>query len=72
MQAPAGSAAEAGNAPVEAASKAAPKAVAAADDDLPFDADDAPAAAAPVQTANKPAQKAEDILAMIRARQTKQ
>lgn len=40
----------------------------AADDDVPFDTEDAPAASAPVA---KPAssQKAEDILAMIRSRQ---
>ncbi len=41
------------------------------DEDPPFDTDDAPAASAPVQAAAKPAQKAEDILAMIRARQAK-
>jgi hypothetical protein len=40
------------------------------DEDPPFDADDAPAASAPVQTA-KPSGNAQDILAMIRARQTK-
>ena len=40
-------------------------------DDPPFDVEDAPAATAPVQAAAKPAQKAEDILAMIRARQAK-
>ena len=43
-----------------------------ADEDPPFDTDDTPAASAPVQSASKPAQKAEDILALIRARQTKQ
>ena len=37
----------------------------------PWEDDDAPAASAPVQTAAKPTQKAEDILAMIRARQNK-
>jgi hypothetical protein len=37
----------------------------------PWEDDDAPAAAAPVQTAAKPTQKAEDILAMIHARQSK-
>jgi hypothetical protein len=40
------------------------------DEDPPFDADDVPAASAPVQTA-KPSGNAQDILAMIRARQTK-
>jgi hypothetical protein len=45
--------------------KAAPAAV----DDVPFDADEPAPAAAPVVAENKPAQKAEDILAMIRARQ---
>ena len=40
-------------------------------EDPPFDVEDAPAATAPVQAAAKPAQKAEDILAMIRARQAK-
>ena len=56
----------------------APRAVAApaprpavAQDDPPFDADEAPAATAPVQAASKTTQKAEDILAMIRARQNK-
>ena len=39
-------------------------------DDPPFDVDDVPAATAPV-AANKPAQRAEDILAMIRSRQQK-
>lgn len=41
------------------------------DEDPPFDVDETPAAGAPVQTSAKPAQKAEDILAMIRARQAK-
>jgi hypothetical protein len=40
------------------------------DDDPPFDTDDAPAASAPVATA-KPSSNAQDILAMIRARQAK-
>lgn len=37
----------------------------------PWEDDAAEAAAAPIQTAAKPTQKAEDILAMIRARQAK-
>ena len=40
-----------------------------ASDDVPFDADEPVAAAAPVVAENKPAAKADDILAMIRARQ---
>jgi hypothetical protein len=40
-------------------------------EDPPFDVEDAPAATAPVQASAKPAQKAEDILAMIRSRQSK-
>jgi hypothetical protein len=64
VQAPAGSAAP-------AAAQASKPAPAAADDDVPFDADEPVAAAAPV-AANKPAaMNAEDILAKIRARQTK-
>jgi hypothetical protein len=55
------------------AAKAAPvaKAVpaAAAAEDPPFDADDAPAATAPVQETKPSNQRAEDILAMIRNRQ---
>jgi hypothetical protein len=66
VQAPAG-----GNAPAAESAPAAPapKAAPAPVDDIPFDADEP--AAAPVAAENKPAQKAEDILAMIRARQTK-
>ena len=41
------------------------------DDDPPFDVEDAPVASAPVQ-ATKPSSNAQDILAMIRARQNKQ
>jgi hypothetical protein len=37
----------------------------------PWEEDAAEAAAAPVQAVAKPAQKAEDILAMIRSRQQK-
>ena len=44
---------------------------AVADDDPPFDTEDAPVASAPVQAA-KPSSNAQDILAMIRARQNKQ
>jgi hypothetical protein len=54
----------------KAAPAARPAPAAPVAEDPPFDMEDAPAAAAPVATA-KPAQKAEDILAMIRARQTK-
>jgi len=69
VQAPAGAAKEA----VAEAEPAAPVAVAkpAATTSSFDDEDDAPAAAQPVAAA-KPAQKAEDILAMIRARQAKQ
>lgn len=42
------------------------------DEDPPFDTDDAPAATAPVQAAKAGGQNAQDILAMIRARQNKQ
>ena len=63
VQAPAGSATSTTAAP---AAKAAPV---PADDDVPFEADEPAAAAAPVAAENKPAQKAEDILAMIRSRQ---
>ena len=55
------------------AAKAAPAPAAkpvVVDEDPPFDTDDAPAASAPVQAA-KPAGNAQDILAMIRARQNK-
>lgn len=55
-------------APRQMAPAPAPRAV--VDEDPPFDMDDTPAASAPVQAA-KPAQKAEDILAMIRSRQAK-
>jgi hypothetical protein len=40
-------------------------------DDVPFDADEPAPVTVPVATENKPAAKAEDILAMIRARQAK-
>jgi hypothetical protein len=72
VQAPAGSGTSSND--DEDAPKAAPAArptpAAPVAEDPPFDMEDAPAAAAPVATA-KPAQKAEDILAMIRARQPK-
>jgi hypothetical protein len=70
VQAPAGgSTAPAANEDTPApAAKPALKVSAPADD---FDDEEAPAASAPVAAA-KPAQKAEDILAMIRARQNKQ
>lgn len=42
------------------------------DEDPPFDTNDAPAATAPVQAAKAGGQNAQDILAMIRARQNKQ
>jgi hypothetical protein len=71
VQAPAGGSSNADeDAP---AAKAAPAPVAkpaVVDEDPPFDTDDAPAASAPVQAA-KPAGNAQDILAMIRARQNK-
>ena len=41
------------------------------DEDPPFDTDDAPAASAPVSAAKPSGQNAQDILAMIRARQAK-
>jgi hypothetical protein len=59
VQAPAGSS--------TASVNAAP--AAKAEDDVPFDADEPTAAAAPVQAAKPATQKAEDILAMIRSRQ---
>jgi hypothetical protein len=63
VQAPAG-----GSAPtVGSASAAVTKAAPAPVDDVPFEVDEPVAAPAAVQT--KPAAKAEDILAMIRARQ---
>ena len=65
VQAPAGSAAPAAESAPVARVAAAPA------DDVPFDADEPVSAAAPVAAENKPAQKAEDILAMIRARQQK-
>jgi hypothetical protein len=67
VQAPAGSAAPAAE---SAAAAPAARATPAPVDDVPFDADEP--AAAPVAAENKPAAKAEDILAMIRARQSKQ
>ena len=63
VQAPAGSSAP-------AAAAQASKPVNAAADDVPFDTDE-PAAAAPVATESKSGQNAQDILAMIRARQQK-
>lgn len=77
LQAPAGSNAashsdeDSAPAPRAAAPAPAAKPQVSEDADPPFDVEDAPAATAPVQAAAKPAQKAEDILAMIRARQTK-
>jgi len=56
-------------APAKAAPVAAPAAK-AVEEDAPFDTDDTPTA--PVQAAAKPASNANDILAMIRARQNKQ
>jgi hypothetical protein len=76
VQAPSNSAGSASS--VDHADEDAPKAAPAAKpapvakaEPQPWEDDDAPAAAAPVQTAAKPTQKAEDILAMIRARQNK-
>ena len=68
LQAPAGTASN-DDAPAPAARPALAPAV--TNEDPPFDVDDAPAANTPVQPGAKPAQKAEDILAMIRARQSK-
>ena len=76
VQAPSNSAGSASS--VDHADEDAPKAAPAAKpapvakaEPQPWEDDDTPAAAAPVQTAAKPTQKAEDILAMIRARQNK-
>ena len=66
IQAPAGTSTPAAN-----AAPAAKPAPAPADDDVPFDADEPVAAAAPVATETKSGQNAQDILAMIRARQQK-
>jgi hypothetical protein len=67
VQAPAG-----GSAPAaESAPAPAAKAVTAPADDIPFDADEPVAAAAPVVAETKTGQNAQDILAMIRARQAK-
>ena len=76
VQAPAGAAGHSDEDTPAPAAKAAPAAAPVAkaahvDEDPPFDVDDAPAATAPVQAA-KPAGNAQDILAMIRARQNKQ
>jgi len=75
LQAPAGSTSGAAHTDEDApAPRAAAPVVAkpaVANDNPPFDVEDAPAATAPVQATAKPAQKAEDILAMIRARQSK-
>jgi hypothetical protein len=59
-------------APVAKAAPVAKPAPATQDDDAPFDTDEAPAAAAPVQASKPSGQNAQDILAMIRARQNKQ
>jgi hypothetical protein len=66
---PAGVQAPAGSSTPAAATPAAKPAPAAADDDVPFDTDEPVAAASPVSTESKPGQNAQDILAMIRARQ---
>ena len=69
VQAPAGSAAPAAeSAPAAPAIRTTPAPV----DDVPFDADEPVAAAAAVTTDSKSGQNAQDILAMIRARQSKQ
>jgi hypothetical protein len=67
VQAPAGGAAPAAESAPAPAAKAAP----APADDVPFDADEPVTAAAPVVAENKTGQNAQDILAMIRARQSK-
>jgi hypothetical protein len=72
VQSPAGSAAPAASdedTPVARPAAVAKPAV--TNDDPPFDTDEAPAATAPVAKPAASSQKAEDILAMIRARQTK-
>jgi hypothetical protein len=57
----------------EASTKSAPAVKpAVTDEDPPFDVDEAPAASAPVQAGGKASGNAADILAMIRARQSKQ
>ena len=74
VQAPGGAASNNDEDTPAPAAKAAPAPAAkpaAVDEDPPFDTDDTPAASAPVQSA-KPAGNAQDILAMIRARQNKQ
>jgi len=65
VQSPAGTSTPAANA--APAAKSAP----AAEDDVPFDVDEPVVAAAPVATETKSGQNAQDILAMIRARQNK-
>jgi hypothetical protein len=73
VQAPSrGDSEDAAPAPVAKAAPVARPAPAAQDDDPPFDTDEAPAAAAPVQASKPSGQNAQDILAMIRARQNKQ
>ena len=77
VQAPGGSSAAADTADEDtpapkAVAKPAPVAKpAVVEDDTPFDTDDTPAATAPVQAAKPSGQNAQDILAMIRARQNK-
>ena len=73
VQAPGkGDSEDAAPAPVVKAAPVVKPALAAQDDDAPFDTDEAPAAAAPVQASKPSGQNAQDILAMIRARQNKQ
>jgi len=64
IQAPAGSAA-----PAAASTQAAKPAPAAAEDDVPFEVDQSAVASAPVDKPSTTGQNAQDILAMIRARQ---
>jgi hypothetical protein len=73
VQAPAGGSSNTDeeSAPAAKAAPAPAAKPAVVDEDPPFDVDEAPAASAPVQAA-KPAGNAQDILAMIRARQNKQ
>ena len=69
VQAPGGGSAHSDeDTPAPAAKPAAVAKPAVTEDDPPFDTEDTPAASAPVQ-ATKPSSNAQDILAMIRARQ---
>lgn len=71
MSAPSGSNSETPTKVVSTATPAAPAASSSFDDDVPFEPDAPATAAAPVQSTAPTGQKAEDILAMIRSRQSK-